>query len=80
MSETNHIQETPAYCLRLDEIVELTQEHYENNCFNKCPYLRGSNQGKGIECFWDDGTDEALSYLDPEKLQKLGKKAKRKDA
>lgn len=73
MSATNHVQGRIAYCKLNGRVVDvLVNEFYRNNCFKKgCPYLFGSNQGEGVECLWEDGSNLSFVQLPAEQVKKL---------
>ena len=59
---TNHVQRGWAYCFFKDDVVEVPSEHIPKVCMGEsCPFLNGFAQGEGIECLWDDGTDDGLT-------------------
>lgn len=59
---TTHVQRGLAYCFFKDVFVPVPSEHIQNVCVAQaCPYLAGSAQGEGVECRWDDGTDDGLT-------------------
>lgn len=70
--KTNHVQRGRAYCYKLNKIVNVPSRHIQRVCLGQsCPYLAGAAQGEGIECLWDDGTDDPLTVdMPPEELQK----------
>ena len=77
MAKTNHLQVAMAYCYLKRVIVAVPGPHIADVCLGeKCPYMAGSVQGEGIECLWDDGTNEPISRADPYTLQELVEKRK----
>lgn len=63
MTKTNHIQSGRCYCFLKNIVTDVPGEHIEKICLGeKCPYMNGSYQGRGIECLWDDGTNDPLNY------------------
>lgn len=75
--KTNHIQSGIAYCFWQNKIVEVPGPHVDEVCWDGCPYLNGSNQGEGIECLWNDGTNTPYSDAPPDRLEELGQIAPR---
>lgn len=75
--ETNHVNYRDAsgrvYCHRLSEIVTLDAEHYANHC-TMCSYLNGSANMRGVECKYDDKSNEKeVTFNDPNDAEKHSK-------
>lgn len=56
----NHVNLTDSkgrvYCRMLKKIVELDSYHQRDYCSN-CSFFRGTAQGEGVECEWEDIRD-----------------------
>lgn len=74
MTITNHIQTTDeVYCRIKAKKVFFDESHYRNYCL-KCPLIRGTAQGEGIECYFDNGVEgiDTVVYLNkPEHVDEL---------
>ncbi len=79
--KTNHVQRGLAYCYFINDIVEVPGPHVEDVCLGRqCPYLNGSAQGEGIECLWDDGSDEPFTVDEaPSVLQGMAEEVGKRD-
>ena len=55
LEKVNHFnymtKDGKVFCKRQDKIRKIAPEY--KDC-DKCPYLFGSLQGMGVECFWED--------------------------
>lgn len=68
----NHINypdnEQSIYCKKKNLIVKLdNNQHFINSCFN-CKYFNGTYQGSGIECLYEDSSDNYVKYYDNAKF------------
>ncbi len=64
MAKTNHIFTIkPIYCRRLHQELAFVQKHFDTQCMTKCPFFVGVFQGNGIECLFDDGSNEAIEMI-----------------
>lgn len=57
MPLVNHVNlvspEGTVFCRLQDAVVTLDDNHQSQFCAN-CPMFRGSAQGEGVECYWND--------------------------
>jgi hypothetical protein len=60
--KTNHIQFFGTiYCRKQDAITEMVGDFIQRNCV-RCEFLSGSNQGIGIECYYEDGSNKSFVH------------------
>lgn len=66
MKLVNHInivdENGEIYCRKRGRVVEFTEEHQDNFCA-KCPFFKGTAQGQGVECEWEDVRDIESPYI-----------------
>lgn len=58
MAFVNHVnlaapESGTVYCRLRNKVVVLDENHLDNYCAT-CPMFRGSAQGEGVECYWND--------------------------
>lgn len=66
MAKINHInivdENGKVYCRRRKKVVEFTENHQRDFC-GDCPFFRGTAQGQGVECEWDDVRNIESPYI-----------------
>ncbi|WAB25174.1 hypothetical protein M3_0223 [Lysinibacillus phage vB_LfM_LysYB1] len=64
MALVNHVNlatpEGTVFCRLQNKVVVLDERHSSEYCA-KCPMFRGSAQGDGVECYWNDKREDVKS-------------------
>jgi len=66
MASVNHINfvddQNRVYCRSRKKVVVFDESHQKDFC-SSCPMFRGSAQGEGVECEWEDVRDIPNPYM-----------------
>ena len=72
MNKVNHINypndRGQIYCRKENKVITLDKQgNFWDKCI-ACPLFNGDYQGNGVECLWEDDTDDYSTYSsDPNK-------------